>query len=197
MDPLATQGDLTARDITGDSGTLDVFLEAASAEVRNAAGVPISRQTFTIDMEGTPRQWLTLPGQPIASVADVELDGDALTAGTDYRRVGGRIWRRHGWQRRRCEPSIVTATVTGGLVTVPSDIVDLVCSMVGAALVRMAEGYEADGREAAFRIDDYSEQPPSLSTEARLAGPMELPPATRRRLAARFGGGAAVLRTGA
>lgn len=197
MDPLATTTDLDDRGITHSSEyTLETLLAAASAEVRNAAGVPISRETWTADLPGRPEQWMTLPGQPIRSVADVQLDGEAL-ADNEWKLVGGRLWRRRGWQRCSWEPSVVTLTITGGLTPVPEDIVDLVCSMVGAAVTRIAEGYETTDREAAIRIDDYSEQPPSLSTEARTAGPMELPPATRRRLAARFGGGAAVVRTGA
>lgn len=197
MAPLATTADLTARGIdTSDTTAVTALLDAASAEVRNAAGVPISRETFTVDVPGRPEQWMTLPGQPIVSVADVLLDGDALDD-SDWRLVGGRIWRRRGWQARAGEPSVVTMTITGGLDPVPADIVDLVCSMVGAALTRMAEeGYETRGDLVGVRIDDYSEQYQS-SAEDRLAGVMELPSRTRRRLASRFGGGAAVVRTGA
>lgn len=190
MDPLATISDLAARDITHTSThTLDTLLAAASAEVRSAAGVPISRETVTVSWPGTPRQWLTMPCQPIVSVADVLLDGDEIT---DWRKVGGRLWRRSGWAVRG-EPVEVTATITGGLDPVPEDIVDLVCSMVGAGLARAVEGgYASRDDLASVRIDDFAESYITASGD-RLAGVMELPRATRRRLAARFGGGAYVV----
>lgn len=190
MDPLATIADLTARDITGTTSTLDALLAAASAEVRSAAGVPISRETVTVSWPGTPRQWLTMPCQPIVSAADVLLDGDEIT---DWRKVGGRLWRRSGWAVRG-EPVEVTATITGGLDPVPEDIVDLVCSMVGAGLARLSEGdgYASRDDKASVRIDDFAESYITASGD-RLAGVMELPRATRRRLAARFGGGAYVV----
>lgn len=87
-------------------------------------------------------------------------------------------------------------TVTGGLTEVPADIVDLVCSMVGSALPRVEEGYTSRQDDpTSMRIDDYSETR-TVAAEERLAGPMELPERTRRRLAARFGGGAAVVGSG-
>lgn len=199
MDPLATLADLAERGITPDDEydlTLAELLDAASAEVRDAAGVPISRETWTVDLPGRCEQWVTLPGQPIVSVADVELDGEAL-GDSEWRLVGGRIWRRLGWQRRAYEPSVVTLTITGGLDPVPADIVDLVCSMVGSAQTRVAEGYASRQDDpTSIRIDDYSESR-TVAAEERLAGVMELPARTRRRLRARFGGGATVVRTGA
>lgn len=173
---------------------LSTLLGAASSSVRDAAGSPISRGTWTIAIPGRPDQWLTVPIQPVVSVTDVKLDGVELADG-EWRLVGGRLWRARGW-RNGCEPAEITATVTGGLDPVPADIVDLVCSMVGSALVRVGEGYRSRQDDpSAIRIDDYSEQY-TVTAGDRLAGAMELPAATRDRLAARFGGGAVVVRAG-
>lgn len=195
MDPLATLADLQAREIEHDSSeTLQSLLVAASASVRDAAGSPISRGTWTVSVPGRPDQWLTVPLQPVVDVTDVKLDGVELPDG-EWRLVGGRLWRRSGW-RGGCDPAEVTMTVTGGLDPVPADIVDLVCSMVGSALARLAEGYRSRQDDpSAIRIDDYSEQY-TVTVGDRLAGAMELPAATRDRLAARFGRGAAVVRPG-
>lgn len=193
MDPLATVDDLATRGITGTPSTLDALLAAASAEVRNAARLPISRGTWTISVPGRPGQWLTVPLQPVVDVTDVKLDGVELPDG-EWRLAGGRLWRRSGWWGG-CDPAEVTMTVTGGLDPVPADIVDLVCAMVGAGLARLEDGYETRSDLAYVSIDDYREGYLTSAGE-RLAGVMELPEATRRRLAARFGGSAVVVGAG-
>lgn len=192
MDALATAGDLSDRGIEHESSaTLGALLAAASAEVRQAAGVPISRGTWTVDLEAPGGDWLTLPGAPVSDVTDVLVDGHPVA---DWRRVGSRLWRRRGW-RSRSQVAVVTATITGGMDPVPSDIVDLVCGMVGSALPRVESGYASRIDDpASIRIDDYSESY-TVTAEDRLTGAMELPDRTRRRLRARFGGGATVLAT--
>lgn len=187
---LATVADLAARNIDSNPTGVDILalLGSASDEVRSAAGVPISRATWTATIPGVPDQWLSLPGQPVVSVSDVEIDGSEVTG---WKLVGGDLWRESGWQPL-CEPSNVTATITGGLVTVPRDIVDLVCSMVGFAANQAVDGYATRGDLISARVDDYSEQ--YQSGGERTAGPMELPEATRCRLRSRFGGGAGVVK---
>lgn len=186
---LATPADLTARNIpiNGD-WDVNALLAAASAEVRSAAGVPVSRATFTATIPGVPDRWLVLPGQPVVFVEDVEIDGATVT---DWKLVGGELWRGSGWQPA-CTPVNVTATITGGLVDVPEDIVDLVCSLVGLAQAAAEDGYESKIGKAYESVDDYRvgyEQ-----GAGQTAGVMELPDATRRRLRARFGGGVSVAR---
>jgi hypothetical protein len=190
---LATVADLTARGIdTTDTAKVSAFLAAASAAVRDAAGVPITRTTFTATIAGRLDEWLPLPGQPVTEVADVLID-DAAVA--DWKLVGGQLWRCRGWQCHHWAPSAVTLTITGGLATVPADIVDLVCALVGMSLARAEGGeYSSRGDLIQQRIDDYSEGYES-SAGTRTAGPLELPELTRQRLRARFGGGVAVLRS--
>lgn len=186
---LATPADLTARgiDINPTGVSIPDLLAAASDEIRSAAGVPITRATWTMAIPGSRGQWLRLPGQPIVSVATVLIDGIAVT---DWKLVGGLLWRERGWQTT-CTPVNVTATVTGGLLVVPKDLVDLTCSLVGTGIAAAEDGYESKAGKAYESIDDYRvgyEQ-----GAGQTAGVMELPEATRRRLRARFGGGAGMV----
>lgn len=193
---LATTADLAARGLSvaaGEETTVaTTYLDVASTAVREAAGVPISQTTSTVTLEGPVTQWLTLPGPPIISVATVEIDGDAVT---DWRLRSHRLWRACGWSPG-CEPSEVEVVQTHGLAVVPSDIVDLVCQMTGMALA----DYRADpdgtaGLAAADiraeRIGDYSV---TYGSHGLITG-MELPDYLRERLAARFGGGATIVRS--
>lgn len=188
LTPLATVADLDARGIDTTNATrAAALLDEASAEVRDAAGVPITQETFTVAILGTREQWLRLPGQPVSTVSAIDIDGTAVT---DHELIGGELWRLHGWQPTWWKPSKVTITITGGLAEVPADIVGLVCSMVGAAMASAEDGYESKAGIAYESIDDYRvgyEQ-----GESRM-GVMELPESTRARLRARFGGGAALV----
>lgn len=192
LQDLATVADLEDRNVTIPTGIQpSVFLAAAQDAVREAAGVPITMETFTVTIPGRPDQWLPLPGQPVTVVTAVLLDATSVT---DWKLVGGQLWRRDGWELVCGEPSNVTATITGGLVDVPKDLVDLVCSLAGFGMAQAAGGaYASRGDLIGLRIDDYSEQ--YASAASRLAGPLELPAATRDRLRARFGGGADLLRS--
>ena len=193
LQDIATVADLTARNITIPDGVeAGEFLAAAQDAVRDAAGVPITRETFTVTIGAKTGCYQTLPGQPVVSVANVLIDGQAVT---DWKLVDGELWRAAGWQRCRGIPSNVTVTITGGLVTPPKDIVDLVCSLAGLGMNLAAGGdYASRGDQIGVRIDDYSEQYQSGSGE-RTAGPLELPQLTRDRLRARFGGSAALVRS--
>lgn len=191
---LATTADLAARGLTvtaEETAVAETYLDVASAAVREAAGVPISQTTSTVVLEGPADQWLTLPGPPIISVASVEVDGEAVT---DWRLRNHRLWRACGWSPG-CGPSEVDVTQTHGLAAVPSDIVDLVCRITGTALADYRADSEGAGLAAgdirAERIGDYSV---TYGGEGLITS-MELPDYLRERLAARFGGGVALLRS--
>ncbi|WP_037355416.1 hypothetical protein [Amycolatopsis orientalis] len=188
---LAGTADLAARgiDVT-NTERVAAFLAAASSEVRSAAGSPITRTDYTADIPAIGQSELTLPAQPIRSVAWVLLDGEPVT---DWRLVNGSLWRQRGWGHPHC-PRVVTVSANGGLDEVPADVVDLVCSLVGLALANAEDGgYSSRGDLTQLRIDDYSEGYNS-SASGRLAGVIELPDATRKRLRARFGGSVAMVR---
>lgn len=184
--PLATVDDLEARGLTvdpGEAGIVNVYLGVASAAVREAAGTAITRTTSTLTLEGVPGQRLTLPGPPIVSVDTVTVDGRTVT---DWRLRSERLWRAAGWSG--LEPSEVEVTYTHGLLSVPDDIVDLVCRAVAAALMAYRSedggtGLAADKEVTSERLGDWSV---TYAADGRVTE-MELTQAWRDRLAARFG----------
>lgn len=194
LDPLATVADLTVRGMpveAGEEAMVAVYLDVASTAVRDAAGTAISRTASTVTLEGAPGQWLTLPGAPVYEVSSVSIDGRAVT---DWRLVSGRLWRAGGWGA--CEPSEVSVTYTHGLLTVPADIVDLVCRMTAAALVAYrastnGENLAATREVTAERLGDWSV---SYASDGRVST-MELTERWRERLAARFGTSVTALRS--
>ncbi|WJD99768.1 head-tail connector protein [Streptomyces antimycoticus] len=194
LTPLATVADCTARGLTIDpseTALMGVYLDVASTAVREAAGVPISQTTSTITVEGEAGQWLRLPGPPVTAVSSVKIDGAVVT---DWRLRSGMLWRACGWTSAD-GPSEVEVTYTHGLPIVPADIVDLVCRIAAATLI--AYRSEADGTGLAARdvraerIGDYSV---TYGDDGRITE-MELPEYLRERLAARFGGGAGLVRS--
>jgi hypothetical protein len=197
--PLATVADLTARGVTlaADEETLvGTYIESVSAAVRDAAGVPISQAVSTVVLAGTGDRLLRLPGLPVTAVDTVLLDGEPVTDWSLKRTLGG-LWRASGWQAVPCgEPSEVTVQdMTHGLAVVPADLVDLVCRITAAVLVAYRSESGGTGLAAkdvrAERIGDYQV---TYGDDGRLTE-LELPDYLRERLAARFGGGAAVVRT--
>lgn len=194
MPPLATASDLTARGIDAGFAEVDVFLDVASEEVRQAAGSNITETTGTVSLVGRHDVWLRLPGAPVTAVSTVTKDGTALT---DWKLADGRLWRRNGWGGTyRGEPAVVAVTYTYGLATVPADIVDLVCTMVAAAKSALdsaddGEGLAYDnGRLQSITIDGFSETYATSAEAMSAVTAMTLPTRARQRLAARFGGGA-------
>lgn len=189
LDPLATVADLEARGVTveaAETAIVGTYLAEASTAVREAAGVPISQTTSTVDLEGPDdSQWLTLPGPPIQSVTAVEIDGQAVT---DWRLRSHRLWRAGGWSTGY-GPSEVTVTQNHGLPTVPDDIVGLVCRIAAAVLVHYRAQPGGEGLAAkdirSERIGDYAVQ---YGDGGRITE-IELPEYLREQLAARFGGG--------
>ncbi|PWG08774.1 hypothetical protein DF268_35995 [Streptomyces sp. V2] len=185
---LATVADLAARGLTvtaEETTVAETYLTVASTAVRDAAGVPISKTTSTVALEGPAAEWLTLPGQPVTAVSAVTLDGQVVT---DWQLRAGRLWRACGWSPGWA-PSEVEVTQTHGLDPVPADIVDLVCRITGTALSDYRADPESAGLAAADvrseRIGDYSV---TYGGEGLITS-MELPGYLRERLAARFGGG--------
>lgn len=186
LPPLATVEDLDARGIdTSNSALISALLESASAAVRDAAGVPISEVTATIELPSTPGRRLDLPA-PVRSVDGVLVDGTPVE---DWRLVGRSLWRDSGWQPYRAIPSSVSVTLTFGLPEVPPDIVDLVCNLVGAGVAHAASGYAARGSVVSERerVDDYERSLTFAQGTEATASPMELPPRTVAMLRRRFG----------
>lgn len=194
LDPLATLDDLAALGLTVEDDETAVatrYLAVASTAVREAAGSPISETTSTVTLEGEADQRLRLPGPPIRAVAAVAIDG--VTA-IDWRLRTDRLWRFAGWTAAD-GPSEVEVTYTHGLPDVPEDIVDLVGRLVAGAMAsyRAEDGGASLGTQVVTseRIGDYA----VTYGGDGLATDMELPAYLRERLAARFGGGAGLVRS--
>ena len=192
---LATIADLESRGVTVDPAeetAVAVFLETASAIIRDAAGSPISRTTGTITLAGTEGTRLHLPAGPVTVVSSVELDGSAVT---DYRLTNGALWRSCGWQTG-CEPSEVAVTYTHGYDPVPADVVDLTCRLTARQLVALRDSGDGTGLADRVlmqeRIGDYSVMFANGSTDQSFSD-VELPAYMRARLFARFGPGPAVV----
>ncbi|WP_017616382.1 hypothetical protein [Nocardiopsis salina] len=194
MDPLATVEDLEALGVTVDDEERELvgqYLAAASASVRAAAGVPISQATSTVVVAGQREPRLSLPGPPVTAVEEVLLD-DAEPTGWRLSRPRASLYRAAGWGT---DASEVEVTYTHGLPTVPADIVALVCRIAATTLMSYRSDETGGGigvrRVTQLRIGDYSASFADDGTMTEL----ELPETTRARLRARFGGGAAVVRS--
>ncbi|MEU1805841.1 hypothetical protein [Streptomyces sp. NPDC019937] len=194
LTPLATVADCTARGLVIDVAEIalmGVYLDVASTAVREAAGVPISQTTSTVTLEGPAAQWLDLPGPPVTAVVAVYVDGELVA---DWRLRSGRLWRAGGWTGSD-GPSEVEVTYIHGLPTVPADIVDLVCRIAAATLIAYRSEQDGTGLAArdvrAERIGDYSV---TYGDDGRITE-VELPDYLRERLAARFGGGAGLVKS--
>lgn len=188
---LATSADLSTRGVSISATALvAAMLAVASATVREAAGSPILETDSTVVLYGWGDQLLPLPGLPVQSVATVEVDGVATT---DFTFVGEALWRSCGWGHSY-DPVPIEVTLTHGLPAVPADLVDLVCNLAAAGMAEaasLAAGGSFDPRVVVSSIDDYRVQ--FAAGADAVASVFDLPPLTRSRLRARFGGGASVV----
>lgn len=194
MGPLATIDDMAALGVVVDpeeQATAEQYLKVASASLREAAGCAISEDTSTVVLAGQRDARLPLPGPPITSVEAVALDGEQVS---DWRlsRPRASLYRPHGWGT---DSSEVEVTYTHGLPVVPDDIIALVCRIAATTLMAYRSDETGGGlvtkRVTQLRIGDYSA---SFANDGTMTE-VELPATTRAQLRARFGGGAAVVRS--
>ena len=93
--PLAYVTDVQALGIDVSNAVLvQSLIDSVSAEVREAAGCPITVTETTYTTRGVSEQYIPLPGGPLRSVSSVTLGGVAVT---DYEISDGRLWRSYGW----------------------------------------------------------------------------------------------------
>jgi hypothetical protein len=126
-EPLAAPEELAASlGVPAEDPKLLWALNAASRRFRGAVRHPVSRVIDdSITLDGNGLESVLLPAAPVVSVGSVQLDGAALTAGTDcdwsadgfLRRIGG-CWP----DRLRC----IQVTYSHGFDPVPEDIQEVV-----------------------------------------------------------------------
>lgn len=161
-------------------------LDVASSAIREAAGSAIGVLTSVITVTSTSGKLLRLPG-PVGAVTAVLIDGHAVT---DYRPLPEGLWRNCGWTRG-CGPVVVTVSLTHGLAAVPTDIADMCARLAAAWLADQEEGGGSTAGLTSVKLDDAAE---TYSDEsAGHVSPVFIPDVDRRWLAARFGGGVAVV----
>jgi hypothetical protein len=185
--PLATAADLDVKGVeVTNTELVNLMLAAASSVIRDAAGSTISQATSTISVLAPQGRWLTLPG-PVTAVTSVLIDGTAVT---DWKLVGGLLWRACGWAE--CEPVPVTVAFTHGLVEVPADIVNLCADLAKLGIEAASDEpgtsnvLPASAVSASYAIDDYTERIQYAEDPRSL---MELADVTKAWLASRFGSG--------
>lgn len=185
--PLATSADLSARGVdVSNTSLVGAMLAVASSVVRQAAGSPISETTGTVTVWATDgSQWLDLP-RLTKDVSSVKIDGAATT---DYTWAGARLFRVCGWGSSY-SPRRIDVTLTQGYADVPEHVVQLVCDLAILGMNTAGEGAH-DPRVWVESIDDYRV---TFNQKADLlSSAMELPPATRKALAAMFGSSAGMV----
>lgn len=154
-DQLCTPEDLASllqQDL--DAYKAIMLIECATAVVQEAAGGQRIVQVVDDPGEqmGDTDSWLQMPQLPVTEVSDVEIDGEALTAGTDFKKIGSRLWRRCGWATCWTEPSVVTYVFTHGFPTGSQDL-QLGRNAVLSLNRALFDNPTGVAREA---IDDYS-----------------------------------------
>lgn len=187
LSALLVKGDLPFA--YGNHPDAERAIAVASAAVRDAAGSAITQETSTVVVPGGPQTLLRLPG-PVISVGSVSYDGSTLTA-SSYEVLSEGLWRAQGWGYG---PFPVTVTnLVHGLATVPADVTDLVAQLATAWLKHQDAGGGSTAGLQSVKVDDASE---TYTAEASgQVSPVYIPAATRAWLAARFGGGPAVVST--
>lgn len=189
-DMLCTAADLAslyeATFTVAQTARATMLIECATAVVQEAAGNQRIVQVVgdTGEQMGTTDSWLWLPQRPVTAISDVEIDGEALTAGTDYKRVGSRLWREDGWAETWTEPSVITYVFTHGYASGSQNLQLGRSSALG--LVRTV--WENPSGATREEIDDYS-----VAYEA-MAASMDASVHLRRALRRKYGLGAGMVR---
>lgn len=165
-----------------------MLIECATAIVQEAAGNQriVEVEDDPGEQMGTTDSWLWLPQRPVTAISDVEIDGEALTVDTDFKRFGSRLWRKCGWAECWSEPSTITYTYTHGHAAGSQDL-----QLARSAVLGLVKGL-FDNPTGAVReaIDDYS-----VAYEA-MAAQMEASPYVRKALRSKYGIPAGLVRVG-
>jgi len=183
-DMLATTSDLAALLGDVDTAKATLLIEGATAVVQAAVGQRLVEATDTVEIIGSCDVWLELPERPVTAVSSVEINGQAVTGWTLYRKR--RLWREFGWvlnlDAARWKPSTVEVAYTHGY---PAGHQKLQVARQ-AVLMLAAQEYSNPTGLIGVRIDDYSEQ---YSQAATGAASVALPDHVRGLLQRAYGTG--------
>jgi len=147
-----------------DTSTATLVLQTASELFAKAAHTRFEVTAITYQTQGSDGNLLTLPFQPIISVAAVRIGGVAVT---DYTRIGQIMYRATRWGGWPVF-QLVEVDLTHGY-TAPGDDVK------GAVLETSATAYMSpDPSTVSESIDDYS-----VRTAANIGGMMLTPAAAK------------------
>ena len=175
-----------------------MLIECGTAVVQTAAGdqriVLVTDDTF--EVMGTSDSFLQLPQRPVSAVADVTIDGDAVTAGTawgNYKRFGSRLYRACGWASCWSQPSTIAGTYTHGYdvsAPDPSDWPQDVQLARGAVLGLIRGLFDNPTGVSREAIDDYQVAYETMSAA------MDANPNLQAALRRRYGQSAGLVRIG-
>jgi hypothetical protein len=211
-DQLATPADLASllqQDL--DSSTATLLIECATAVVQQVSGGQRIVQVVgdSCSVLSTTDSWLSLPQIPVTTVTSVVLDGVTLTANTDYKVFGDKLWRRFGWQNNMGwswgwdwnwrpsyadngtpytgqEPSLSVITYTHGYAAGSQDL-----QLARSAVLSLARSaYTNPSGVSSESIDDYH-----VSYNA-MAAAMETTPFVKAALRKKYGRRAGLVRIG-
>lgn len=133
-----------------DPALATLLIEVATGVVQAAAGGQriVAVVDETASLMGTADRWLSLPQIPVTAVASVTIDGAVVS---DWKRFGGRLWRRCGWNTTCGEPSEVTVVYSHGY---EPDMQELQLARQ-ATLGLAAQAYASPTGVKSEAIDDY------------------------------------------
>ena len=134
LPPLASAEDALEYGLTVTAASL----RRASARIRGHVRQQITYGTSVVVLPESSRR---LPERPVVSVESVTgEDGAALVAGTDYELVGDRI--------ETARPGRLTVTYTHGLMGLPDELTELVCTVaarMGGMPTELQAGVQSQG----------------------------------------------------
>lgn len=173
-----------------DAYKATMLVECATAVVQATCGQPPQRLVAVaadeVELVGLAGAWLDLPQRPVTAVTAVEVDGEALTADTDFKVVGSRLWRSAGWISTWGEPTLVAVTYDHGYAGGHQSL-----QLARAATLSLIKGvYGNPDGAVRVAIDDYSAAYEAMSAQ------MDASPFLVARLRSQYGRPAGMVRVG-
>lgn len=176
-----------------DTATATLLSAAATGKVQEATGQRLVQVLGdTLQIEGSPGQWLTLPQRPVTNVTSVTFqDGNLAPVTlnpTQYKPVGNRLWRAWGWQYATVLMPPARVPFWQYMTYPPPSTIVVVCDhgwpaghwrlepARTVAFALCAQAYTNPGGVRSLTVDDYTE------TYADIAAGMQIPETVKASL---------------